>query len=214
MLEPIHESGLSFGPTVETILPRTPPCRYELSRLLLYVLTVVTRSVAESKSPRPKLPDGREPRWESLGTKRVNLEALLTPVLAHAFDELEVSVSIWTGADRWYPIRVGPNVAQLEAHHGVIRKRWAYNRHCYAKVLRSKRRVLGKHAGLCDLFVPILEGNAVWGLLVAGPFATSRPTSADVMQRWFELTRSQGRLTDPSFSRFLSATLSTLTLEG
>ena len=51
-------------------------------------------------------------------------------------------------------------------------------------------------------------------MLVAGPFAVARPTSTEVMTRWYELSGSQGRLADAPFSRYLSATLATLTLEG
>ena len=33
-------------------------------------------------------------------------------------------------------------------------------------------------------------------------------------RRWYDISHTQGRLTDPSFSEYLSTTLSTLTLEG
>ena len=51
-------------------------------------------------------------------------------------------------------------------------------------------------------------------VLVAGPIAIKRPSSAEVLERWYDISHAQGRLTDPSFSEYLSATLSTLTLEG
>jgi AraC-like DNA-binding protein len=64
------------------------------------------------------------------------------------------------------------------------------------------------------LFLPVEVRGALQGILVAGPVAIARPSSADILARWFSLTNTHGRLTDPSFSEYLSATLFTLTLEG
>jgi AraC-like DNA-binding protein len=140
--------------------------------------------------------------------------ATLTPVLAHAFHELGISVSLWTERDWWYPLHIVPSVAELENYHGKIRERWDYNRRCYEQARRDLLPVLGHHAGFSDFFVPIVHTRRMWGLLVAGPFATSRPTSGEIRQRWLALTGSHGRLTDPEFSRYVATTLSTLTLEG
>jgi AraC-like DNA-binding protein len=74
--------------------------------------------------------------------------------------------------------------------------------------------VHGEHGGFHDLFVPVVDASGVRGILAAGPFATSRPTSVDILERWFALTHLHGRLADPGFSEYVALTLSTLTLEG
>jgi AraC-like DNA-binding protein len=103
---------------------------------------------------------------------------------------------------------------QLEYDLGVARWRWAHNDRCSAQVHRTKRPLVASHAGFSDLFVPLRAKDDVIGLLVTGPFATARPTRADVLQRWHALTGLQGRLTDAVFAHYLQTTLSTLTLEG
>src|SRR5205823_5920828 len=42
---------------------------------------------------------------------------------------------------------------------------------------------------------------------------TSRPTSVQILDRWRQLTGADGRLGDPAFFRYVSRTLSTLTLD-
>jgi AraC-like DNA-binding protein len=142
-------------------------------------------------------------------------QALLSLVVANAFEELRVSVSLWMKGDWWYPINIveGQGILAFEYAYGIGARRWAYNARCFDRVRQEHRSVLGEHGGHNDLFVPIEVGRELHGVFVAGPFATAWPTSADISARWSDMTGSQGRLTDPTFSNYLSTTLSTLTLE-
>jgi AraC-like DNA-binding protein len=135
-------------------------------------------------------------------------------VVAHAFSELRISVALWLSGDWWHPIHLEPSVSSFEYDHGVATRRWAYNFRCFAQVKKEKKAVRAEHAGFSDLFVPVQDKAGVRAIFVAGPFATARPTSAELLQRWLALSGSHGRLTDPSFSQYLTATLDTLTLEG
>ena len=74
--------------------------------------------------------------------------------------------------------------------------------------------MVGKHAGFCDLFVPIIVAGEAWAYVVTGPFATERPTSTEILRRWLQLTGRQGHPDDPEFSKYLEITLSSLVLEG
>jgi AraC-like DNA-binding protein len=71
---------------------------------------------------------------------------------------------------------------------------------------------LGEHAGFNDLFLPLFDGATLRGMLVVGPFAIRRSTGEDIVQRWYEITSSHGKLTEPGFRAYVAATLSTLTL--
>jgi AraC-like DNA-binding protein len=143
-----------------------------------------------------------------------NWQALLTPVVTNTFDELEIAVAFWLGGDFWQPIHVAPNIVRAETEHGAEQHRWRYNHKNFAIVERDRRVVRGEHRGFHDLFVPIQDSKGVRSVLVAGPILRHRPTSAEVLERWYELTRSQGRLGDPSFGEYLAMTLASLTLEG
>src|SRR5262249_45723061 len=101
-----------------------------------------------------------------------------------------------------------------EMEHGRLGDRYEYNERCLQRARRDKSTVVGKHAGFCDLFVPIIIDEKVRAYVVTGPFATSRPSSADILQRWQQLTGRQGHPDDPEFSKYLELTLSTLVLEG
>jgi AraC-like DNA-binding protein len=74
--------------------------------------------------------------------------------------------------------------------------------------------VRGEHCGFFDLFVPLLRGRQLGGILVVGPFATTRPTSAEVSERWLRITGARARVTDSAFVQYLGLALSTLTLDG
>ncbi len=144
-----------------------------------------------------------------------NSQALLALVMANAFEELNVSVSLWMTGDWWYPVNIveGQGVLAFEYAHGVGARRWAYNNRCFERLRRERRIIRGEHAGFCDLFVPIEAEHGLQGVFVAGPFATSWPSSADILSRWSDMSGLQGRLTDPTFAHYLSTTLTTLTLE-
>src|SRR5262249_40612160 len=74
--------------------------------------------------------------------------------------------------------------------------------------------VHGKHSGFHDLFVPIVSHGTVHAVLATGPFAVSRPTSSEVIERWHWLTGRHPQPFDPEFSHYLTGTLETLVLEG
>jgi AraC-like DNA-binding protein len=136
-------------------------------------------------------------------------------VVAHAFEDLRISVALWVAGATWYPIHVVPGVADFEYEHGVASRRWAYNFSCCERVTREKRTVRGCHAGFFDLFVPVRDDQGKQrGVFVAGPIARGQPTSADVLSRWNELTGGQGRLADSSFTHYVMTTLGTLMLDG
>jgi AraC-like DNA-binding protein len=103
----------------------------------------------------------------------------------------------------------------FESQQSMRGKRWVYNRRKFNEVFRTGKTVRGEHSGFHDLFVPLHdEKGKLSGACVAGPFAMSRPSSAEVLERWHALSGSQGHVTDPQFRQYLSATLKTLTLEG
>ena len=166
------------------------------------------RSITANLSIAPALP--------ALLAPLRNWQALLALVVANAFEELKVSVSLWMTGDWWYPVNIveGQGVLAFEYAHGVGARRWAYNNRCFERLRRERKIVRGEHAGFSDLFVPIQTEHGLQGVFVAGPFATAWPSSADILSRWSDMSGLQGRLTDPTFSHYLSTTLSTLTLEA
>jgi AraC-like DNA-binding protein len=138
----------------------------------------------------------------------------LAPVVARAFAELHVSISLWVTGDFWFPIHFVPNVADFEYESGVASRRWAYNFASFERVRREGRALRGEHCGFSDMFVPLLRGRELGGILVVGPFAASRPTSVEVSDRWLRITGARARVTDSAFSQYLGVTLATLTLDG
>src|SRR6187399_2698840 len=96
---------------------------------------------------------------------------------AEAFRELSVSVSTLSQGD-WVAFHAFPGVIEVEVAHGAQPLRGLHNDRCLTRVRRTQRTVLGTHAGFHDLFVPVLVNGAVDTIVVAGPFSTSRPTSA------------------------------------
>jgi AraC-like DNA-binding protein len=138
---------------------------------------------------------------------------MLSPIIVGILRGLGVSVAL-RADDEWYGILDAPNVLPFELELGVEARRWPYNDECFAKARRTKKTVLGQHAGFYDLFVPISDGGRVWGILSVGPFARRRPTSAEVVERWRWLSGSSPHPTDRRFSDYVAATLATLTLEG
>jgi AraC-like DNA-binding protein len=131
-------------------------------------------------------------------------------IAATAFDELGIGVSIqWAGT--WRAINVEPSVNAFEIERGNTLLRYAYNERCLARARAERRPVHGQHAGFHDLFVPVPGSDRV---LVAGPFAVRYPSATDVTERWYAITHARAHLADPAFSRYLAATLDTLTLEG
>jgi AraC-like DNA-binding protein len=141
--------------------------------------------------------------------QRLHASSVVLPDICTLFRDLGVNVAL-AADETWYPIQIVPSVIQSESERGAIESRWRYNTRCFTRVRRYRQTVLGHHAGFYDFFVPVGE----WGILAAGPFAVTRASSADALDRWHQLTNVHGRLADPAFSHYLSMTLSTLTLEG
>jgi AraC-like DNA-binding protein len=151
----------------------------------------------------------------------VDTRAFLAPAIANVFEELGISAALreggpWrTSSGGWRAIHVHePSLASFEIEHGVEGARAKYDLVCMNRAHRSKRLVRGEHAGVRDLFVPVIVGGRSVAVLASGSFSTTRPTSADVLTRWHWLTRRRGHPSDPEFAHYLSVTLSTLVLEG
>jgi AraC-like DNA-binding protein len=139
--------------------------------------------------------------------------ALLTPALVSLFAELHVGVALHTVRDLWHPFHVEPSIGEFENEYGVASRRWAYNTRCFRAAARVRHVVRGEHAGYSDLFAPVYDEGRSRGVLVAGPFATARPTAAQIRARWRALTGSEADVADSGFARYLAATLGTLTLD-
>src|SRR5580765_2872783 len=77
--------------------------------------------------------------------------SLLAPVVANVFQDLRISVAVWTKKgtlpEEWYPIHVAPNVSAFEIEQSVNPQRYAYNYRTFERVLRTRAPVLGTHAG-------------------------------------------------------------------
>jgi len=139
--------------------------------------------------------------------------SLLVPVVCSVFQALRVSASMFDGRF-WWSLHSEPNLTQLEVEHCVESHRWAYNGRLFAKVTKQRTPIRGTHAGYSDLFVPVTVSGKVVAVLVVGPFADERPSSASILERWRKLTGRQGHPSDPEFATYLRMTLSTLVLDG
>jgi AraC-like DNA-binding protein len=143
------------------------------------------------------------------------LRALCAAVVPQVFDDLGISVAVWLYDQWWQAIHVHtPSLTALESEIGVDLPRYDYNQRCIARALSTRRPVIGAFRGFSDLFYPLVSGNECKGIVVAGPFARARPSSAEIRARWVTMTGSPGRPGDPSFYRYVSLSLSVLTLEG
>jgi AraC-like DNA-binding protein len=141
--------------------------------------------------------------------------ALLAPVVSHVFRVLRLSANLWEHGMEWLPIHTEPNPLQLvEIEHGLERERYRYNGECFARVKKTKKALRGEHGGYCDLFVPVQSDGKVVAILVTGPFALARPTSAEILERWHRLVNRQGHPQDPEFAAYLSFTFGVLVLDG
>ena len=143
----------------------------------------------------------RELPWAAIRPDLPAWPTLLAPLVANAFEEFRISVSValWTDEGvypTWHPFHVVPNVSSFEYEHGVEARRWRYNHRVFAQVRRERRSVLAEHAGFHDSFIPLGDSSEVQAVLVAGPFATARPTHAEVDERWKWLTDSHPKIAD------------------
>src|SRR5882672_3807507 len=102
------------------------------------------RTLKPNVSAAPPLPALRAP---------ANWQALLSLVVANAFEELKVGVSLWMTGDGSYPINTveGQGVLAFEYAFGVGARRWAYNSRCLDRLSEERRIICGEHAGVSDL---------------------------------------------------------------
>jgi AraC-like DNA-binding protein len=139
--------------------------------------------------------------------------ALVSPLVAHVFEALGVSANLWDGR-HWWAIHSEPSVLEFEEEYRVDTERIDYNERHFALAQRRKSIVRGELGGYCDLFVPIVAQGKVIAVLVTGPFARARPTSARLIDRWRALTGRRAHLADPELAAYLERALSTLVLDG
>jgi AraC-like DNA-binding protein len=137
-------------------------------------------------------------------------QALLAGILCGVFQELELSASLTDGTT-WYALHTVMNVTTFEGAHGAMHPRWAYNGKSLERARQTGEVVLGRHAGFYDFFAPIAGGPWV---LVAGPFARSRPRSAEILERWHGITGAQGSASDPEFLEYVQVSVDSTTFEG
>ena len=108
----------------------------------------------------------RELPWAANSPDLPTWPTLLAPLVANAFEELRISVSValWTDLGpypTWHPFHVVPNIASFEYEHGVEARRWRYNHRTFSQVRRERRAIRGEHAGFHDLFVPLGDAREV-----------------------------------------------------
>jgi AraC-like DNA-binding protein len=140
---------------------------------------------------------------------------LLSIAVAHTFETLGIGATLRDSANEWHAIHSPPEgVMGFELAHGKGTDRNQYNERCFSRVYRDRKTVHGKHAGFHDFYVPIMVGDTIHAVVATGPFAISRPSSAEILERWHWLTGQHPHPSDPEFSHYLAVTLDTLLLEG
>ena len=138
--------------------------------------------------------------------------ALLAQVVGGIFHVLRVSASLWE-AGYWWSLHSVPNVTSFESEHGVETERQAYNERCSQQSAKKSVR--------CAASTPATTTGSFRSRSPASrsdpggrAFRAGASTSADVFDRWKNLTSRRGDLADPEFALYLNRTLSTLVLEG
>lgn len=139
-------------------------------------------------------------------------DTLWGPIVGNAFEEIGISVTL-RSHEQWFPIHTRDNVIQFELEHSAEKRRVAYNGRCLRRTTSRNEVLIGRHAGFSDLFVPVGQVRQTQAIVVAGPFATERPTSDDVRARWRSLTGRRPHVTDAAFLHYLSTSLATPTLD-
>jgi AraC-like DNA-binding protein len=154
--------------------------------------------------------------------ERLRTHALLSQAMGSLFVDLGLSASLLDGDD-WHPLyipivfqhsEIVADVVIFERVHGVAARRAAYNARAVRRMRGEGGSLLATHAGFYDLFVPVGDRFGTLGMVVTGPFARTRPTSADLRARWRWLTGRTARASDPEFTRYLATVLATATFEG
>jgi AraC-like DNA-binding protein len=134
------------------------------------------------------------------------------PFLTTVFETLRVAASFYD-FKWWHHVYGSADLLTFEQQHGLEHDRHIYNSQNISQVRQNGEPVLGTHAGFCDWFVPVTVGGKLRGILATGPFATTRPASATILERWRRLTGRQGHPSDPEFAYYVSINLSTLVLD-
>jgi AraC-like DNA-binding protein len=156
----------------------------------------------------------RASRGERLGIGLGASHAFLSQEVAATFQHLEVGATL-RDETGWYAVHwTAESVQDFERVHGLEPERDAYNDASVDRVRRKGKTLLAAHAGFSDYWVPVWSGATVGAVLVTGPFATTRPTSAQILERWQRLTGRTGDPADAELSHYTATTLATLTLEG
>jgi AraC-like DNA-binding protein len=117
-----------------------------------------------------------------------------------------------TERHNWYPVVEDPNktnVVALELAHGFERARTDYNLHCLDLAWKTKQTHVGRRAGFVDLFVPVVRGGRVQGVLVCGPVLEREPSVASLKAEWGGITGHAVTPDDDSFLRFVRSALDT-----
>jgi AraC-like DNA-binding protein len=138
--------------------------------------------------------------------------SLFSPLVSNAFESLRVAASLTDGVD-WLPLHTEPNLIAFELEHGGEADRTEHNQAALATLRRTLRPVRRKHAGFCDLFVPVVARKELVAALVVGPFSLSRPTTSEVSQSFRRLSGREGHPSDPEFAAYLAGSLETLVVE-
>ena len=118
------------------------------------------------------------------------------------FDALRVSVTL-VDATGWHAIYSVASIVEFELEYGREQGRYAYNQRHLALAARKKRAVVAEFAGLTDLFVPVVEGNTVRQVLVAGPLRRTAPTRAEVLAGFLAVTGRDGHAGDRELLRYV-----------
>jgi AraC-like DNA-binding protein len=140
---------------------------------------------------------------------------MLIPAACKVLADLRVSASLCMDGPwgvYWAVFQSCRDVLTLELEHGAWNERHEYNERCLKRARGQQISVIGSHAGFCDVFVPVCVAGRVSAVIVSGPFARSRPTSTEVLERWRRVTGRQANASEPEFSQYVELTLSTLVL--
>jgi AraC-like DNA-binding protein len=127
------------------------------------------------------------------------------------FEDLHLPCSLVTRDQKdWLKVwGTETSVTSHEVLQGVESARSEYNHRCLTQVERTKRALVGTHAGFSDAFVPIFEEGRVSGFLVSGSFATSPWRAKDILEQWQKLTGRPARTSDPELLSYAQAVLAT-----
>jgi hypothetical protein len=137
--------------------------------------------------------------------------AVWAPVAAQAFAMLDIGVSlVELDPLRWRPIQIVPtSVANFEVQYAREHERERYNLHWFERVRAEGKVFLTEHAGMHDVFAPLMRERRFIAAIVAGPFLPEQPDVRSTTKRWQTLTGKHADPDDPRFRDYLQALLAT-----